>query len=569
MINITARENQAEWIRDEDNDDPEDEKLWVPYEGPRGGEGYRNVESGEVQYTSNPPGKTAETAEEISDALGRQGGMAGKPLLGPTDSDGKIEIGLAKDATALTVDGQPGAPVVLEVGSDIVFDIETHGYPVYISESPGGGDYVDAVETNVMTENAVDEHHATDDGRLTFTPSSGVGRLYYESTAEEGMGGLIEVVASGSLRRQSAEVVEKMTVNRVVGSMKEVPDGVIAKMEDGHLCYEKEWVPYEGARGGEGWRSTVTESIRYTDEKPQVNTAPNADEITEEDVEDAEIHEITIWEETPADGFNTGDSVQYTTEDGYQWEGRVTDIGDDQLTLETESQREVPVPVGDDGRPEGGRFRRREPAFMGDGIAASNDSYLPEDEQASQTQLNAEALRSAAATDGYEDTEPIESYVAIATQRGEDPEGIEDSVRSALNEHPIMTPDMAPDIIEAGVERDEAESEEETEQAHREVEQDAEGIIDRIKNTVGLGSSGKADVDLSDASTSEVMGAFKMTHTAEEAADVMVKAGGREDIEAAVVKAVIESERTDSRVEDGAVEKAVSMLSGLWDRVNR
>lgn len=39
-------------------------KAWVPYEGPRGGEGWRNTDDGEVRYQTEPPGETAGSSPE-------------------------------------------------------------------------------------------------------------------------------------------------------------------------------------------------------------------------------------------------------------------------------------------------------------------------------------------------------------------------------------------------------------------------------------------------------------------------------------------------------------------------
>mgnify|MGYP000108347594 CR=1 FL=1 len=40
-----------------------DEKAWLPYEGPQGGTGWKNTETGDVRYTDEPPGETIEPSE--------------------------------------------------------------------------------------------------------------------------------------------------------------------------------------------------------------------------------------------------------------------------------------------------------------------------------------------------------------------------------------------------------------------------------------------------------------------------------------------------------------------------
>ena len=43
------------------------EKKWIPYQGPMGGEGWQNVETGEVRYTDNPPGSVQGVEDGDSD----------------------------------------------------------------------------------------------------------------------------------------------------------------------------------------------------------------------------------------------------------------------------------------------------------------------------------------------------------------------------------------------------------------------------------------------------------------------------------------------------------------------
>ena len=185
-----------------------DEKLWVPYEGPRGGEGWRDIESGRVRYVNEPPGEAAETPEDISEHLS-SGSIADKTLGGPTDADGKVRIGLASDASVLTVNDQPAAPLVIEAGQEISFEVESPGHAVYFSTEPGDTDYENPIEANVLVENADDDRYATEAGRLILQTTRDQNRLYYCSDEQAGMGGLIEVVDPGSIRRGQFEVAQK------------------------------------------------------------------------------------------------------------------------------------------------------------------------------------------------------------------------------------------------------------------------------------------------------------------------------------------------------------------------
>ena len=57
-----------------------DSKSWVPYQGPQGGEGWRNTESGEVVYSDDPPGEVTDdsvigdevvSGDDLSEAAGK------------------------------------------------------------------------------------------------------------------------------------------------------------------------------------------------------------------------------------------------------------------------------------------------------------------------------------------------------------------------------------------------------------------------------------------------------------------------------------------------------------------
>lgn len=55
VLDVSRYEEDLNWMN---AGDAEDEKAWVPYEGPRGGAGWRNASTGEVRYQDEPPGET-------------------------------------------------------------------------------------------------------------------------------------------------------------------------------------------------------------------------------------------------------------------------------------------------------------------------------------------------------------------------------------------------------------------------------------------------------------------------------------------------------------------------------
>lgn len=211
---------------------------------------------------------------------------------------------------------------------------------------------------------------------------------------------------------------------------------------------EKEWVPYTGPEGGEGWRSTVNQVVRYQDEKPETQEF-DVDDITAADVEQAAIHETTTWVEADIADLRDGDPVRYITNDDYQWEGQVTEITDEAVHIETDSERQLQVDRDANGDPKE-RLRRPLPVSYGYGVAGAEHSWLPEDESANDAQLQAEALRSAAANDGFEETIQLESFVALTLERGEGEDRVRSTMENAIREDPMLHEAQADKVWENG-----------------------------------------------------------------------------------------------------------------------
>jgi hypothetical protein len=224
------------------------EKAWVPYEGPRGGEGWKNVKTGRVEYAKEPPGRAIESEQELRDALDdpSQMGDAGS-LLGEA-----LQVTLAEDADVFAVGGEPAPVLVVEPGAEITFEVDAEGHPFYISRSPGGGAYTDAVENNVSVSNAERTQggrHTVDVGQLTLRVTNGDDRLYYACSEHEGMGAAIEVTG-GDHGRDGFGVAQKAGKVYPEGGMSGVPDGKVARADPdtGELFYWE--TPDNGGIGG-------------------------------------------------------------------------------------------------------------------------------------------------------------------------------------------------------------------------------------------------------------------------------------------------------------------------------
>ena len=186
-LTIDAEENQAEWIRDERaHEDPVEERLveamatklagtekaWIPYEGPQGGEGWQNVETGDIEYTDEPPGE-AITAEDVAEAAAD----AGVP-------PGEIED-VVGDAAALGPSGDTRSP------DDLMDDISMAVAEQHLEEVMTGGGtgetYIDLA--NARSDNrdeyleelrSILEDSLTDDQKRALAAEAGVDDAYAE-----------------------------------------------------------------------------------------------------------------------------------------------------------------------------------------------------------------------------------------------------------------------------------------------------------------------------------------------------------------------------------------------------
>ena len=242
---------------------------------------------------------------------------------------------------------------------------------------------------------------------------------------------------------------EKSIIEATEKAMFESFETWLSDMEDNTEKTEKDWVPYVGPRGGEGWRSTNAQSVRYQPNKP---TAEDDDhdpnDVDQEAVDDAGIHQTRLWEPTQADDLQVGYKVRSNQEE-HEWDGRVTEILDDEIVFETESWREIRVPTDENGVPEED-LQRPKTVFFGTGIANVDYSFLPENGEATETQIQAEAVRSATTGDGIGETKPLEAFIGLALARGEDESTVSEAVDLAIDKHPYLYERDKDDIVANG-----------------------------------------------------------------------------------------------------------------------
>ena len=191
------------------SDGPAHKASWVPYEGPRGGSGYKNADTGEVTYDDSPPGGEVDQAaiEQMEGSVANrlQGAsrddleeayreMVGEtPASGAGDGELAREIvdevdehrlaGLAQDMGA-EVGAAAGSSGAIETSGTTTADAVAEGDPIVIDDTEaevsrvsdmGGGMYVAARDDSgeVHTARVGNDHEfdvpASDDGGATAT----------------------------------------------------------------------------------------------------------------------------------------------------------------------------------------------------------------------------------------------------------------------------------------------------------------------------------------------------------------------------------------------------------------
>jgi len=268
---------------------------------------------------------------------------------------------------------------------------------------------------------------------------------------------------------------------------------------------EKEWVPYVGPRGGEGWRSTNSQAVRYQPDKP---TAEGDDhdptDVDQAAVEDAGIHQTRLWEPTQADDLQVGYKVR-SQEGDHQWDGRVTEILDDEIVFETESLREIRIPTDENGIPQE-TLQRPKTVFFGTGIANVNYSFLPEGEEASETQLQAEAVRSATTGDGIGETKPLEAFIGLALARGQQESDVSSAVDLAIDKHPYLYENEKEEIMANGRAMVEEHTPERIEAIHKDLMDKGWVRYEGPRGGLGWQNAQTGDVVYSEEAPGEVEG---------------------------------------------------------------
>lgn len=196
----------------------------------------------------------------------------------------------------------------------------------------------------------------------------------------------------------------------------------------------KEWVPYEGVRGGRGWRNTVNQRVVYDEDPPETTADVDVDEIDMDDVNEVQISSLPVMDELDPRDADVGRPVEVRTDAGRIVDGEITESTDDSITVTDERGQEREFDIAN-GEVDGAVYMEY-PSFYADGIAGTEQSLLPETGEPNDAQLAAEALRRAAEIDSYYETDKMEEYVGEVRSRGVEEERVAEAVNAAIDAHP-------------------------------------------------------------------------------------------------------------------------------------
>jgi len=161
-------------------------KAWVPYQGPRGGEGWRNMDTGDVRYSGEPPGETMDfselTEEQVADMGGQEMEQLMEAAVAQSDDPGAFVENLGNE---LGVDERVSTEEVVQAVKD---DPSALGRALG-ADDDSGGDRSSPTETMVTEVSTMDKPERMDLVDSTLSDSQ-VREAYDMITGRSPPGGL-------------------------------------------------------------------------------------------------------------------------------------------------------------------------------------------------------------------------------------------------------------------------------------------------------------------------------------------------------------------------------------------
>ena len=215
-------------------------KAWERYRGPLGGSGWRNVNTGDVAYSDEPPGDRA--ASDYPDSLEERALQGSR-----RDPEATIDAVVAhtdvdRERADRAVESMPG------LGAEALLREA-------VGELAGDNDGDAAEELMRAVLDAGDD----DPPATTTSPDGPV-----DGSTDDDM---LDRMIHGAKSKLSGWLGDRLGIGAKAGWTRETgPEGA-TRWVSGDV-EEKSWVPYTGDRGGTGWRNVKTGDVDYSDEPP-------------------------------------------------------------------------------------------------------------------------------------------------------------------------------------------------------------------------------------------------------------------------------------------------------------
>ena len=305
---------------------PQDQKSWMPYEGPRGGSGWKNVDDGRVEYSDEPPGETVDPddlsdddlrafaenhgidagPDDIREAMRDELGGDGAGEVSEEEIESKtneivqeflenaeprpddaedINLGFCNAVANRIFEelGEPEGMKILEahtMGARHQW-VEYNGKH-YDAEVPGGiDDHEDLPIWDRFGRPNEPEVIEEGDGETETETHTVAG-----ADMSEGDSVSLDIEDSGTATGTVDDFVDVdgttwITIETERGSLNHYSESDIEDWQP--AADAKSWIPYRGPQGGEGWQNTDTGEVLYDDEPP--GEIIGADEFVEAAVE--------------------------------------------------------------------------------------------------------------------------------------------------------------------------------------------------------------------------------------------------------------------------------------------
>ena len=273
---------------------------WVPYQGPQRGKGWKNVDTGAVDYGEDPPGDALDAEaiaggeadlsniDDPSDAMSIAESMGfGDAFREDLNEELELPDGASEEDAAEALRDNPDAlGAALESAAASAEPSGDDGGGGSGGGALNAGDVVDAMESGLPPEDAADEMglgpNDTDAIEEELTGLAPGSEEEYRDYLQRMADSLDETGTDGEKMTNPVEKAEGFIGAQRDNDTRRPDDGggTPGAVERFHTrltergIAEKQWVPYQGPQGGSGWKNLDSGEVDYSDEPP----GPSMDE---------------------------------------------------------------------------------------------------------------------------------------------------------------------------------------------------------------------------------------------------------------------------------------------------